>query len=463
MKNYLYEQYLALKKYGIEITPIYSEIDITTNGEVDLYDNQLVYLERRFKYSTDLINHETQNQTSWENAVGIGLLIGQNDVRCLKIENAYPSDIQFLLTELRLPLNYSWIIRRPLGNYYIIFKAKHFMIDFDFEKLVQEYNNRSEFFIDKRKFYDISGLDFEVPKHDNLSLRLIWKYSLLFISLIKEANYDLSFAFGDIPNTPPIFLPSRWLDPYFRSKEITGKRFVYTPEYYLDCDEDRLNLNENEFSFINEWRNIPYGDFHFELATEINNVIIDIKDQRDMDYSYLFEVLFIHIEYAVNNSNFITISWIWKCLSTNNSKQGFLTFYNDTPSRIALKLAVLGDILKQVKMIVSYELEDVFVNLNSLLEKFNLEKIELKSFEYLIDLKKFADSLKIKNNNLIDLYNRIFDENIDNLSDSNIKVGLMYDCFFKIFNSGIQYESPINNSPMVVNLDALLEEIESKY
>lgn len=462
MKNILHKQYLYFKEFGLKMIPVYSEIGIDSNGNCDFYGNQLVYPERMFKYSAELMNSpEILNQSCWDNADGIGLLIGQNNLRCLKIENAYPSDIQILLSELRLPLNYSWIIKGLYGDYYIIFKAKHFMLDFNLEKLVQERNDMSEFLSDKSKIYDISGLHFKIPRADNFSLNLIWKYSIIFLPPFKDVPYNLSFAFCQIPSTPPVFLPSRWLDQYFKSKIINGQKYVYTPEYYLDCYEERWILNENENFPSIDWKKIPYGRLNFEAAIDVDDILSNFETIRTTDYSYLYEVLFINLEYREDNPDNLTLSWIWKCFYTNDQRQSIFYFSNDSKVRES-QFVALNTILKEVKILISYELDNVVSILNKEFRKFKLNQIENTSFDFSICLNETSFRLyNRKYPSLSEMYNYFFNEEIENQQNSDLKIGLIFDIFFKLFNKGISLVNDRNraNSPEIEDIEILLQEI----
>ena len=445
MEGDLYKKYREL---GIEVSPIFSELKVDVNGSVDHFSNFVIYTKKNYSLVTNSTKSTDKlSDTSWEDASGVGLLLGKKNVRCLKLKNAYSSDVQLILSSLGLPLNYQWIFTGASGDYYIIFRANKFLFDYDIEQKIRDFNE----YLSRNNGTDlVSGLSkVYLGYNSGINLELIWDFTVIHLPTSIEAPYYLHFLFDKVPHNTPAYLPTIWLNEFLSSITLENESFTIKKEYNLDV-EDGLKLGNGSQENIGS-ENIPYGQFHFESINSIENHLSNIEYRRDMDYSFLYESLFIDVEY--NSKRQVAISWIWKCLYTNEFRQGSIICENYLNNNQRRSLLSFIDILREVKVIVSVDLDMKIDTLNQVFEKYNLNKIEKSKFEYAIDLREIAVGQKIKSQSLVQIYNEIFKDEVDIQADSTINVGLIYDSFFYLFRDGVHFDRPYFRSPQIKDFD----------
>ena len=192
-------------------------IDSDGNGSVQVVDYD--QYKRGYKTPTDLEwekyatvteSKEYILQQDWDNATGIGLITGYNEIRAIDIDKLYTGNeygalnmreeasFEFLnkcLNMLDLPSNYPWVVRSGSGQgFHIIFYAK------DIEGL---YINNKAFSPNNNWIYTNYNGGIE-PKFEKIELN--WKFHLMLPPSQHSYGDKYSFVSGKLPTTCPKYV-----------------------------------------------------------------------------------------------------------------------------------------------------------------------------------------------------------------------------------------------------------------
>jgi hypothetical protein len=198
---------LHLHKLGLNITNVDLKVNLEKWEEgKKLYkmpSNNRHQLKSNRQELCDVLNLD------WSSSVGIGTVLGFNDLRALDIDviksmknyNIKPEadKVLQLLTEilrsLKLPNNYSWVTITPSGGMHIIF----FSDEHDFKSQKTSAGNTHQEKM-TRGLIPNSKVKKLYPFLDNFELR--WDYHLNLPPSINEYGEQYKFAFARPMNTP---------------------------------------------------------------------------------------------------------------------------------------------------------------------------------------------------------------------------------------------------------------------
>lgn len=256
----------------------------------------------------ELIDYE------WENATGIGCVLGYNNIRCIDIDGV--TDLNLLkeiLELLNLPLNYEWAILTGSGNglhIYIKSEEHNFVI----------HNGQTKAFYPNKAY----GHKFNI-------LELRWKYHCVLPPSIHKSYNSYKFINGipkSLPQSLDVYKINRLVDKFCKHSygdvlkyEVSANYyFLNTKDYgYYSSKEDRIELSERRFLVFdtetngipsnwnlppdesNNWPNlIQIGWYVFgENANFINKESIIIKPEGFVIDSKISELTNITQDYAL--------------------------------------------------------------------------------------------------------------------------------------------------------------------
>ena len=174
---------------------------------------------------------------NWENATGVGTVLGFNKLRALDIDflskyklngeskkiDIYPL-INEILNHLNLPKDYEWVVKTPSNGYHIIFYCEN-------HEYEVPLNPVSEFKENKTKAFKPNRITLErFPHLGHFELR--WDLHLVLPP--SENEYGVRYSFLNstkIPNSKPNFILIDDLNELIKEKC-----------FEIDCDRKGYNL-----------------------------------------------------------------------------------------------------------------------------------------------------------------------------------------------------------------------------
>lgn len=100
----------------------------------------------------------------WENATGIGVILGRNNIRAIDIDHStllknnpeiklsdLSSMIRSILSQLDLPDDYRWVVQTPSSGYHIIFKCENLPYEVEVNPVSPYGEKKTKGFVPNRK------------------------------------------------------------------------------------------------------------------------------------------------------------------------------------------------------------------------------------------------------------------------------------------------------------------------
>lgn len=214
------------------------------------------YIYKAPTNSRQLITHRRQEinemqSYDWENATGIGMILGRNNIRALDVDhlsklkkystqnlsNLKPIIDEFLV-DAKLPVNYPWVVQTPSKGYHIIIKTQ----DLPFKTAISPLSLYGE---KKTKAFKLNNKNQKkYPSFGHFDLR--WDLHLTLPPSISKENKKYIFING-IPESEP-------------SEVKLEKVLSFIEKYCLD--EDLIKNIEGYNLFLDDYHSQhPYTDF----------------------------------------------------------------------------------------------------------------------------------------------------------------------------------------------------------
>jgi hypothetical protein len=223
------------------------------------------YIYKAPTNSRQLITHRRQEinemqSYDWENATGIGMILGRNNIRALDVDhlsklkkystqnlsNLKPIIDEFLV-DAKLPVNYPWVVQTPSKGYHIIIKTQ----DLPFKTAISPLSLYGE---KKTKAFKLNNKNQKkYPSFGHFDLR--WDLHLTLPPSISKENKKYIFING-IPESEP-------------SEVKLEKVLSFIEKYCLD--EDLIKNIEGYNLFLDDYHSQhPYTDFSTIIKKTIN-------------------------------------------------------------------------------------------------------------------------------------------------------------------------------------------------
>ena len=214
------------------------------------------YIYKAPTNSRQLITHRRQEinemqSYDWENATGIGMILGRNNIRALDVDhlsklkkystqnlsNLKPIIDEFLV-DAKLPVNYPWVVQTPSKGYHIIIKTQ----DLPFKTAISPLSLYGE---KKTKAFKLNNKNQKkYPSFGHFDLR--WDLHLTLPPSISKENKKYIFING-IPESEP-------------SEVKLEKVLSFIKKYCLD--EDLIKNIKGYNLFLDDYHSQhPYTDF----------------------------------------------------------------------------------------------------------------------------------------------------------------------------------------------------------
>jgi len=223
------------------------------------------YIYKAPTNSRQLITHRRQEinemqSYDWENATGIGMILGRNNIRALDVDhlsklkkystqnlsNLKPIIDEFLV-DAKLPVNYPWVVQTPSKGYHIIIKTQ----DLPFKTAISPLSLYGE---KKTKAFKLNNKNQKkYPSFGHFDLR--WDLHLTLPPSISKENKKYIFING-IPESEP--------------SEVKLEKILSFIEKYC-LDEDLIKNIEGYNLFLDDYHSQhPYTDFSTIIKKTIN-------------------------------------------------------------------------------------------------------------------------------------------------------------------------------------------------
>jgi len=167
---------------GFNVTCIKDERTEFSN-RYDVYkspSHEWMNFEKSRQNYQDLVSYD------WENAIGVGVVLGYNNLRALDIDNCSDWEfIEMVLDQLGLPPDYEWVVKSGSHNgYHILFYADEHSFPLKNMRVIRAY--RSNVY-----YYDV---------FDKIELR--WSKHLVLPPSLHHSGHHYSFIFNKPQHNP---------------------------------------------------------------------------------------------------------------------------------------------------------------------------------------------------------------------------------------------------------------------
>lgn len=130
-------------QFGFNVTCIKKERSEFSN-QYDVYkspSHEWMHFEKTKQTYNDLVSYD------WENAIGVGTVLGYNKLRALDIDNCSNWEfIEMVLNQLGLPQNYEWVVKSGSNNgYHIIFYSEEHSFPLKNMRVIRAYRSNAEY------------------------------------------------------------------------------------------------------------------------------------------------------------------------------------------------------------------------------------------------------------------------------------------------------------------------------
>jgi len=187
----------------------------------------------------------------WENATGIGMVLGRNKLRAIDIDHLskYKTDNKKLLTDLRpivddflisvnLPIDYPWIVETPTKGFHIIIKTDDLPFKVNINPLSPYGENKTKAFKPSRDTLK------KYPTFGHFEMR--WNLHLVLPPSINKEKIKYSYV-NKVPQKEPA---------HIELKKVLG----FIDKYCFDKNLEKKSSGYN--LFLDDYhRNHPYIDF----------------------------------------------------------------------------------------------------------------------------------------------------------------------------------------------------------
>lgn len=370
-----------------------------------------------------LTNRETIDELltfDWENAIGIGAILGESEIRCIDIDGVTDSSvIGEILSIMELPKNYEWVVQTGTGY--------HIFIKTDFHQYPLQPGQVKAFY-PNNKF---------AGKFKTLELR--WKYHVV-LPPSTHPNYK-RYAFVDsLPSKLPVQLDLNLV--YKTLREVCDNSKIVTAEdmsgnycYYPESN-NRSNPSDSD------------GDRVFLIFdTEVNGLPTDrnLSSSNYMNWPELIQLswyLFTENGYLIEKKNHIIYRpnivlkpEIQKL--TNITEQDLKDFI--ATSSIVEALDDFEDALKKATYIISHNLDfDKKTVSAEFMKAARTNLIESKSgICTMMSSIEFCSLDNKKWPTLKELYKCLFDDEIEIKHNSIDDAKIVSKCFWELVFRGL--------------------------
>ncbi|WP_282126543.1 bifunctional DNA primase/polymerase [Marinifilum flexuosum] len=130
-------------QFGFNVTCIKKEKSDFSN-RYDIHkspSHEWMHFEKTKQTYNELVSYD------WENAIGVGIVLGYNNLRALDIDNCSNWEfIEMVLKQLGLPQDYEWVVKSGSHNgYHIIFYSEEHSFPLKNMRVIRAYRSNAEY------------------------------------------------------------------------------------------------------------------------------------------------------------------------------------------------------------------------------------------------------------------------------------------------------------------------------
>lgn len=242
MDNKLRQYALLYYNQGFNVTHIALQKSKNVFGEIEFTlkkpSHEYESLETRRQPLKEVLSFD------WEDATGVGAVMGFNKLRSIDIDGCSDESFVFeMLNEMGLPNNYEWVVRTGSGN--------------GFQIII--YSENLNFEIPERKVLSLfPTIDYE-SRFDHLEL--VWLNQIVLPPSLHISGKNYSFFNNHIPLTNPTEIVVEDLENYLRKVCIfknKAQNKIVSVDENIDDENSTTSYSSDKTEILNKRKKVPY-------------------------------------------------------------------------------------------------------------------------------------------------------------------------------------------------------------